>query len=173
MKKSLILMTAIIASLALMGVAFAGALPPVPGIGCPVQVKCIKIPPPQEKWEGKWSHPKLVKPEGPSCVMVGCKPCIKPGDYFAKVPRLANKTKAYTTEVFQLLCAKKDGGVIQCNPCGPKIKWKFGYKCMQTCGEVTTTVTLPPAYAVFDGKLPMAPSKVDCKTVTEAIPCAF
>ncbi|HMK33931.1 MAG TPA: hypothetical protein VK463_02610 [Desulfomonilaceae bacterium] len=152
MKKSLVLMTVIVATLAFAGMVCAqSCLPPVCDLVCKA--------PGLEKFQPIWKHTKLVPYPGPKCTPCG----ITPGGPYANVPRLANREYVKTVDVMKDLCVGQAKGKTKlCGPCAPTIAWSGKWKTAMICGKVDVSVVLPPAYALETGEYDYAPTGVKC-----------
>jgi hypothetical protein len=142
MKKSFVLMTVIVATLAFTGLVLAGScgLPPV----CGEQLYVSKSAP----WTGKWMAPKGAPIKPPKMVTPKCGPCYTvPGSPYAIGPRLENRSFKKTVDVMRDLCVGKAKGKTKlCGPCAPTIAWSGSWKTSEIVGKTDVTVVVPPAY---------------------------
>jgi len=147
MKKSFVLMTVIVATLAFTGLVLAQncGLPPVGD-----QVYVSKSGP----WKGKWMAPKGVPIKPPKLVTPKCGPCyVAPGSPYAVGPKLVNMPFTKTVDVMRDLCAGKAKGKCKlCGPCAPTIAWSGSWKTSEIVGKTDVTVVLPPAYQWDEAK---------------------
>ena len=126
MKKSLVLITVLVAVVAFAGLAFAKG-----PIACPpgkVDVKFV---------------PSKGKPAAPKCITVPCPPQqVKvPGGPYAVVPGVKKVMIPKTTDVYRDLCQGKAKGACQlCGPCAPSISWSCKWKTTMVCGKYTYLV---------------------------------
>ncbi len=154
MKKSLVLMTVIAATLAFSAVVFAQGCGPI----CPAgdQLYLTKGKP----WAGKWVKPVGPRITPPKMVTPKCGPCYTvPGGPYAVAPTLANMEFTRTVDVMRDLCVGKAKGKCKlCGPCAPTIAWSGSWKTSEIVGKTDVTVVLPPAYQWCDAKgCPVAP----------------
>ena len=129
MKKSLVLLTVVVATLAFAGTTLAlnCGLPPV----CEELFVSKSAP-----WQGKWMSPKMGKISGPKCVTPKCGPCYTvPGSPYAIAPKLENIRVIKTVDVMRDLCVGKAKGScpIGCGPCAPAIAWSGKWMTVEKC----------------------------------------
>jgi len=140
MKKSLIMLTVMVVTLAFVGAAIAQD----PFIMGP-KVKCDYV--------------KGGKVTGPKCLEVPCKQMVSmPGSPYALVPGTKMVTKLEKTTVYRDLCVGKSKGAcpIGCGPCAPLVKWSVNWKTMEECGVYSYPVKT---------KVPIKkPVALQCKT---------
>ena len=143
MKKSLVLITVLVALVAFAGLAFAKG-----PIACPPgKVECKYLP-------------AKGKPAAPKCVTVPCPPqkMSIPGGPYALVPSAVPIKIAKTTDVYRDLCQGKAKGKCQlCGPCAPSITWACKWKTTMVCGKYT--------YLVDSSKPSKKVQPLQCKVV--------
>lgn len=143
MKKSLVMVTVLVALVAFAAVAMAGA----PAPACPVPSKCeygVKYAPVKAKPP---VLPKVTKPVPGKCVTVPCPPqqVFVPGPPFAMYDFPTQVPKMVEKDVLRLLCAGKAKGVypIGCPPGVDKVKWAVQWSTMEQCGKVKVKTMVP------------------------------
>lgn len=140
MKKSLIMLTVMVVTLAFVGAAIAQE----PFVMGP-KVKCDYV--------------KGGAVTGPKCVTVPAQQVLSmPGSPYALVPKVTKVWKTETTPVYRDLCVGKSKGAcpIGCGPCAPMVKWSVNWKTMEECGKYTYKIKVPGV-----AKKPVA---LQCKT---------
>lgn len=164
MKKSLVVLTVILASLAVSGVVMAAgqaACPPGP-MECKIVVPMQKPPKPKPAMV-----PKAAKPSMPKCVTVPC-PHMQvtvPGAPYAMAEQPDVKMVPKTAPVFRDLCkgASKGKCPIGCGPCAPMITWACSWKTSEECGKVTYMVPQPTTKPkAIDVQCKVVPKPVEC-----------
>jgi hypothetical protein len=149
MKKSFVLMTVIVATLAFVGLVLAQNCGPMPC--APEQLYVTgKMP-----FKGMWMKPKPGKPTPPKCIPAkGCMPpCLIPGGPYAIGPTLAPMEFKRTVDVLRDLCVGKAKGKCKlCGPCAPTIAWSGSWKTSEIIGKTDVSVVLPPAYRWCDAE---------------------
>ncbi|MEW6348176.1 MAG: hypothetical protein AB1646_03885 [Thermodesulfobacteriota bacterium] len=135
MRKSLVILMVIVASLALCGVAFAEVCGPT---GCAPAVKAKDPKAGFKAVTTKEYVPKKFVPKGSKCVQV--KPCPVtvnvPGEPFAKYEMTVWAPVKKVLPVYRELCKGKAKG--ECKPmgnCGPGIKWSANWITLEKLGE--------------------------------------
>ena len=142
MKKSLVLITVLVAVVAFVGLAFAKG-----PIACPPGAKVTY-------------SPIKGKPAAPKCITVPCppQPVSLPGGPYALLPTKKKIKVPKTTDVYRDLCKGKAKGKCQlCGPCAPTISWSCKWKTMMVCGKYT--------YLVDSAKPAKKPQALQCKVM--------
>ncbi|GEM_PF-1093299 len=158
MKKSLVVLTVILASLALAGLVFAAgkACPPMQPMKCELSTSVEKGKPMQVM------VPKKGKGTPGKCVTVPCPPMqvTVPGKPYAVANLPVPTWITDTAPVFRDICAGKSKGQCPafCGPCAPLIKWSCNWKTSEECGKVAYKFSVPPG-----GKLERKPSTIAVK----------
>lgn len=148
MKKSFVLMTVIVATLAFAGLVLAQNCGPLP---CgPDQLYVTKSAP----FKPVWMSPKAAKPTPPKTVTPKCGPCYTiPGGPYAVGPKLAPMEFTKSVDVLRDLCVGKAKGKCKlCGPCAPTIAWSGSWKTSEIVGKTDVKVVLPPAYQWCDAQ---------------------
>jgi len=144
MKKSLVMVTVLVALVAFAAVALAGAPAPACPAGpakCEYGVKYKPVKPVPAVL------PAPTKPKPGKCVTVPCPPqqVFVPGPPFAMYDFPTQVPKMVEKDVLRLLCAGKAKGVcpIGCPPCVDKVKWAVEWSTMEQCGKVAVKTMVP------------------------------
>ena len=159
MKKSLVVLTVILASVALASVAFAAgkaACVPPPPMKCEFETKV-------EPGKPKLYVPIRVTPKPPKCAVMPLPqiPVTIPGEPYADALLPVNVWIKDTAPVYRDLCVGKSAGKCPafCGPCPPMITWSAAWKTREECGRVAYKFMVPPGHLV---RRP-ANIKVNCK----------
>ncbi|MFH0822049.1 MAG: hypothetical protein V2B18_04810 [Pseudomonadota bacterium] len=163
MKKSLIMLTVVLASLALAAAAFAGgkaAVKAAPACGpVPCDVKYVAKTEPL-KMKTPTAIPKAGKIKGPGCATIPA-PAMTvpvPGTSYAigEKPEWVKETK--TTDVYRDWCKGAAKGKEQlCGPCAPTIAWSCSWQTSEIVGKIS--------YPVYKQGTKKYQFPVDCKVV--------
>ncbi len=146
MKKSLVVLTVILASLAVAGMAFAAGK-----AVCPPPMKC-ELGTNIEQGAPKIMLPKRGVGGPPKCVTMPCPqiPVTIPGKPYAIANLPVNVWIKDTAPVFRNLCEGKCAGAAPafCGPCAPLIKWDCSWNTREECGKVAYKFCIPPGRLV-------------------------
>jgi len=166
MKKLLVLMTVLVASAALVGLAFAAG-----PAACPPPAKCEYSTVPCTT-QAKYIVPQLTKPKPGKCVCVPAPPVQVniPGPPYALAKLPVNVWIKDTAPIMRDLCkGAAKGKCALCGPCAPVVTWACDWQTSVECGTVAYKFMIPPGQLV---RRP-APIEVKCKTVPIVPECLF